>query len=253
MTTSIDRKALDRAKGLIVTVGGAMRNASASLAGATALEEFNARYDAALVEEIFPDVSAALNDAFSYIAESWEDIRDNEVRLYEVFLFVREYRKFMEAVDTFDDVVNSCSFTPEVFSDSTVGNEYYLLASKYEQLLQPVLSAAEGRYGKNAGDKHDGVAHALHSYIHLANDLILNDIITGQSVPERKPLWTGPLNEATIFGQYFELSCKWMNDCFEFRGKDKRLMQLNYSHNRLNYDVKEYPIYNILVKYYPKE
>ncbi|MBP5336830.1 MAG: hypothetical protein J6Y63_04905 [Bacteroidales bacterium] len=253
MTTSIDRKALDRAKGLIVTVGGAMRNASASLASATALEEFNARYDAALVEESFPDVSATLNDAFSYIAESWEDIRDNEVRLYEVFLFVREYRKFAETVDAFDDVVNSCGFAPDIFSDVTVGNEYYLLTSKYEQLLQPVLSAAEGRYGKTAEDKHDGIAHALHSYIHLANDLVLNDIIAGQCALERKLLWTGPLNEATIFGQYFGLSCKWMNDCFEFRGKDKRLRRLNYSHNRLNYDVKEYPIYNILVKYYPKE
>ena len=253
MTTSIDRKALDRAKGLIVTVSGAMRNASASLAGATAPEECNERHNVVLVEDLLPEVSAALDEAFSYIADNWEEIRDNEIRMYEVFLFVREFRKFAETVDVFDDVVNTCGFAPDIFSDVTVGNEFYLLASKYEQLLQPVLSAAEGRYGKNAGDNHDGIAHALHSYIHQANDLVLNDIITGRIAPERKLLWTGPLNEATIFGQYFELSCKWMNDCFEFRGKDKRLMRLNYSHNRLNYDVKEYPIYNILVKYFPKE
>ena len=130
MTTLIDRKALDRAKGLIITVSGAIRNVSASLAGSARAEEFNAQNDAALLEVNMPEISTALEDAFTYLAESWEDIRDNEVCLYEVFLFVSEYRKFAESVNAFDDVFNSCSFAPELFNDAAVSNEYYLLASK---------------------------------------------------------------------------------------------------------------------------
>lgn len=42
-----------------------------------------------------------------------------------------------------------------------------------------------------------------------------------------------------------------MNDCFEFRGKDASPVSLNYTHNRLNNDVKEYPIFEILVKFSP--
>lgn len=249
MTTLIDRKALDRAKGLIVTVSGAMRNVSASLAGSTQAEEFKARYDAALLEVNLPEIAAALEDAFSYIAESWEEIRDNEVCLYEVFLFVGEYRKFAETVSAFDDVFNSCSLVPELFNDTAMSNEYYLLASKYKQLLQPVLSATDGRYGRNAGNRFMGLADALHSYIRHAEDSVLEGIVTGTALPEHKLRWTGPLNEATLFGQHFGLSCKWMNDCFEFRSKDRRVQHLHYSSNRLNNDVKEYPISEILVKF----
>jgi len=249
MTTLIDRKALDRAKGLIVTVSGAMRNVSASLAGSAQAEEFKARHDAALLEVNLPEISAALEDAFACIAESWEEIRDNEVRLYEVFLFVCEYRKFAEAVDAFDDIFNSCSFAPGLFTDAAVSNEYYLLVSKYKQLLQPVLSATDGKYGRSAGNRFTGFADALHSYIRSADDSVLEGIITGTALPEHKLRWTGPMNEATLFGQHFGLSCKWMNDCFEFRSKDRRVQHLHYSSNRLNNDVKEYPISEILVKF----
>lgn len=249
MTTSIDRKALDRAKGLINTVSGAMRNVSASLAGSARAEDFNAQHDAALLEVNMPEISTALEDSFTYLAESWEDIRDNEVCLYEVFLFVSEYRKFAESVNAFDDVFNSCSFAPELFNDAAVSNEYYLLASKYKLLLQPVLTATNGRYGRNAGNRFTGLADALHSYIRNAEDSVLEGIVTGTALPEHKLRWTGPLNEATLFGQHFGLSCKWMNDCFEFRSKDRRVQHLHYSSNRLNNDVKEYPISEILVKY----
>ena len=249
MTTLIDRKALDRAKGLIVTVSGAMRNVSASLAGSAQAEEFKARHDAALLEVNLPEISAALEDAFTYIAESWEEIRDNEVCLYEVFLFVSEYRKFTETVSAFDNVFNSSSFAPELFNDAAVSNEYYLLASKYKQLLQPVSSATDGRYGHNAGNRFTGLADALRSYIRSADDSVLEGIVTGTALPEYKLRWTGPLNEATLFGQHFGLSCKWMNDCFEFRSKDRRVQHLHYSSNRLNNDVKEYPISEILVKF----
>ncbi len=249
MTTSIDRKALDRAKGLIVKVSRAMRNVSASLAGSAQAEEFKARHDAALLEVNLPEFSAALEDAFTHIAESWEEIRDNEVCLYEVFLFVSEYRQFTETVSAFDDVFNSCSFAPELFNDAAVSNEYYLLASKYKQLLQPVSSATDGKYGRSAGNRFTGLADALHSYIRNAEDSVLEGIVTGTALPEHKLRWTGPLNEATLFGQHFGLSCKWMNDCFEFRSKDRRVQHLHYSSNRLNNDVKEYPISEILVKY----
>ena len=76
MTTSIDRKALDRAKGLINTVSGAMRNVSASLAGSARAEEFNAQHDATLLEVNMPEISTALEDSFTYLAESWEDIQE---------------------------------------------------------------------------------------------------------------------------------------------------------------------------------
>lgn len=249
MTTSIDRKALDRAKGLIVTASGAMRNVTASLAGVDHQEGFKALHDAALLEANLPELSVALEEAFTFLAESWEEIRDNEVRLYEVFLFISEYRKFAETVDAFDDMINSCIYAPRLFSDATIGNEYYLLASKYEQLLQPVLSVTDGKYGQKNGSRFAGLADALHAYIRNAEDSVLEGIITGTNLPEHKLRWTGPLNEATLFGQHFGLSCKWMNDCFEFRSKDRRAQRLHYSSNRLNNDVKEYPISEILVKF----
>lgn len=249
MTTSIDRKVLDRAKGLIDMVGEAMQNASASLAGISVTEDFKALHDAALVEVNLPEVSDALDAALSYIADGWTQIKDNEVRLYEVFLFVRAYRKFAEAVRAFDDVCNGSPIIAEVFTDAMAAGEYYLLVTKYDQLLRPVLNASEDRFGKDAGSRFTGLAAALHSYVRRADDAVLEGIVTGTAMPERKLRWTGPLNEATLLGKHFGLSCKWMNDCFEFRGKDGRPVSLNYTHNRLNNDVKEYPIFDILVKF----
>lgn len=245
MTTLIDRKALDRAKGLINTVSGAMRNVSASLAGISTGEDFMDTHDAQLVETSLPDVSKALDDAFSYLADSWMEIKGNEVRLYEVYLFVQEFRRFEETVNAFDDVCNDSALVPCLLADPLIGNEYYLLVSRFHRMLQPVLETADFP-PKN---RFSGIAEALRPYIRKANDAVLEGIITGASVPEERLRWTGPLNEATLFGQHFGLSCKWMNDCFEFRSKDKRLVRLNYTHNRVNNDVKEYRIFDILVKY----
>lgn len=249
MTTSIDRKALDRAEGLMASVGGAMRNVSASLAGIATPEDFKSLHDAALVEVKFPDLSSALADAFSYIADGWTEIRDNEVRLYEVFLFARAFLKFKEAADVFDDILNNNTAAPELFVDPAVGSEYYLLVSKYASLLSPVLSAMEGKNG----NQYAGLAEALSGYIRKADDATLEGIISGCSLPEKKLRWTGNLNDATLFGQYFGLTCKWMNDCFSFRDKAGKTTTLNYTHNRLYNKVEVYPIFDILVKFSPAE
>lgn len=173
------------------------------------------------------------------------------MRLYEIFLFVRAYRKYAETVRAFDDVCNGSPIATEVFTDAMAAGEYYLLLTKYDQLLRPVLDASEERFSKDADSRFTGLAAALHSYVRRADDAVLEEIVTGTAIPERKLRWTGPLNEATLMGQYFGLSCKWMNDCFKFRGKDGRPVSLNYTHNRLNNDAKEYPIFEILVKFSP--
>lgn len=249
MTTSIDRKALDRAKGLINTVSGAMRNVSASLAGISSEEEFKATHDAQLVEASLPEVSKVLDDVFSYLADSWTEIKDNEVRLYEVYLFVQDFRRFEEMVNAFDDVCNESTIEPRLFADPPIGNEFYLLVSRFHQRLKPVLEKVDFPLEYKQCPRFSGIAEALRPYIRKANDEVLEGIITGTSIPEEKLRWTGPLNEATLFGQHYSLPCKWMNDCFEFRSKDKRPVRLNYTHNRVNNDVKEYRIFDILVKY----
>lgn len=110
-------------------VGEAMRNVSASLTGVSVAEDFKARHDAALVEVNLPEVSDALEAAFSYIADGWTQIKDNEVRLYEIFLFVRAYRKYAETVRAFDDVCNGSPIATEVFTDAMAAGEYYLLVT----------------------------------------------------------------------------------------------------------------------------
>ncbi len=245
----MDRNCLDRIQGLMATVGPAMRSVCAGLAGLSDAAGFREQNEARLVEAKLPEVSAAMQEAFSYIADGWADIKDNEVRMYEVFLFVQEYRKFREAVVSFDDIFGRSEVAPEVFEDILIANEYFLLVSKYDRLLGPVLSETSDRYSPDAGSRYTGMADALRSYIRRAEDSVLEGIVTGKAAPERKLRWVGPLNEATLFGQHFKLSCKWMNECFAFRGKDGRTVSLNYTHNRLNNDIKTYPIFDILVKF----
>lgn len=87
------------------------------------------------------------------------------MRLYEIFLFVRAYRKYAETVRAFDDVCNGSPIATEVFTDAMAAGEYYLLVTKYDQLLRPVLDASEERFSKDADSRFTGLAAALHSYV----------------------------------------------------------------------------------------
>ena len=247
MITSSSRLSLEQAKGIMGSTGAAMKRICADLSGSSGAEEFRQQYDVKFVEDSYPDVAAALQGGYEFLADNWNDIRDNEVRLYEAFLFVQDFLKFKEMVDAFDEVAAGNPFAPEVFDDILTPNSYFLLVAKYEKLLQPVIACTGG-----ADKRFTGLAQDMRHYVRNTDDVTLEGIITGRTIPERKVRWTGPLNEATIFGNFFNIPCSRMNDCFEFQGKDGKRIGLHYSHNKPNNDIKSYPIFDILIKHFPE-
>lgn len=246
MITSSSRLALEQAKGIMGSTRAAIDRIIKELAGTSSFEEFRQQNDVRYVEDSYPDVAVALQGAYEFLAENWNDIRNNEVRLYEAFLFVQEFRKFQEMVEAFDEIAAHNPVAPEVFTDILTPNSYFLLAAKYEDLLQPVTACTCG-----ADKRFSGLADDLRPYIKNGDDVTLEGIITGRITPDRKLRWIGPLNEATIFGDFFNLPCSRINDCFEFKKKDGKQLILNYSHNKPNNDIKTYRIFDILIKHFP--
>lgn len=245
MITSSSRLSLEQAKGIMGSTGAAMERICKELAGASSREELHQQYDVKFIEDSYIGVAAAMQGAYEFLADNWNDIRDNEVRLYEAFLFVQDFVKFREKVDAFDDMAARNGLAPEIFGDITLPNSYFLLAARYEDLLQPVIACTGG-----ADKRFSGLAQDMRHYVKNADDVTMEGIITGRLTPERKLRWTGPLNEATIFGDFFNIPCSRMNDCFEFRGKDGTRLLLHYSHNKANNDVKTYQIFDILIKHF---
>lgn len=191
-------------------------------------------------------------EAYFYIADNWNEIKGNDLKTNEVNLFIKGWKSLYKAAYKYTSVC-------EEHGDrlyKTTGEHHYseellLLIRSSESIINPIVRYIEDnipdQYSKSSLLK--GICEEMSQYFTGIDDHILARAIIEHKKPENKGTWTGPRNSATIFGNFYTLTCKEMNELFSFHDKQGNPSPLNYSQDSVKKLTESYPIYSIISKY----
>lgn len=191
----------------------------------------------------------SLYRSYFFIADNWNTIINNPVLLFETYIFVYSYKRFR------DVTLHYCSLfeanevkMAALFPMESFHIEYLFLVKKMNLLYTVIFNYFQSSYlpPQLAGQEYSGLYLKLHDYIRDMDDTSLTNLLVYHQSPRQKGKWVGPRNMATLFGKYFCLTCKQMNEAFCFYDKQGNLNSLNYAQDKYTNQMESYPIFNIL-------
>lgn len=248
------RTILDSTSNLLHTIGGGMYNVSHILKqGLRDVGRFEDLVtDSRLIESKFGALESSLTKSYYFIIDEWNYIKDNQMRLFEVSDFMKSCLTFKTRLTDLEvsctDYKNSTQNSPD--NDLTLA-EYFLLMRRFEKKYERIFSYVSTHTAEVTEEVslYIGLSEVLKEYISGGNDLKLEELISEHIPPDRKMKWIGPRNEATLFGEYFSLPCRLMNDSFIFRNRSNDIVRPNYSQYKPTNSIESYRIYNLISKF----
>lgn len=191
-------------------------------------------------------------EAYFHIADNWNEIKANDLRINEVRLFIKGWKSLYQKVYTYTSICEEHGDRLyKATGEKHYADEFLLLLRSSEAIINPIVRYIE----ENTTDKYSrisilkGICEEMSQYFTGLDDSTLAKAIIEHKKPDSKGIWTGPRNSATIFGTFYTLTCKEMNDLFTFHDKQGNPSPLNYSQDSVKKLTESYPIYSIINKY----
>lgn len=200
------------------------------------------------IEAMHGDLKAEMAQALRFIQHHWNEIIVNEMRLQEVETFLAECKRFQDIVRRFDECFcKNEKLSMELFTDWWISRAYLMAIAAWTRQAEYLETVVSERFRPWEPKKKEfrNVARRFGAYFVGVKDRDLEELMrSGRALPQR-PRWIGSRCEAVVFGRYFGLSCKQMNDAFLFLDKDMNPSKLNYSQDAPRMDDRLYDIYKL--------
>ena len=190
--------------------------------------------------------------SYFFIADNWNTITNNDALLFETYIYVNSYKRFRSLIlhycSLYDANENRMA---SLFPMDSFHIEYLFLINKMNLLYSVIFNYFQSSYTppQLAGQEYSGLCTKLYEYIQDMDDVSLTNMLVYHQSPKQKGKWIGPRNMATLFGKYFCITCKQMNETFHFFDKQGNISQLNYAQDKFTNQMESYQIFNILRNY----
>lgn len=191
----------------------------------------------AKVEELtaeYERIEGVLAQCCEYLNGEWTRIENNRARLSEVETFLESFRVLRtEALILDDCCLEDKRRAFDLFGEYNTSMEYVFLVGKTLERLGFIVKylAEVTEPSPRPKSKYEGIEKRLRPHAMGLNDQDYECLIERHELPLFKGTWTGRKCDATYFGQWFGLDCKYMNGAFIFYDEKGREVKLHYKHN----------------------
>lgn len=208
--------------------------------------------DAALIREKIDELRMNLRLAYYSIADEWNNIIVNDVRLHEVGKYIKFYRRLrMYCKDFHETIKESFKKVRWILSDTEIIDSYIEMFREMDDDMVVILDFFE-----NAdltilphNQRLEGLAKQMKRYVAEVDDEFYESLILKGRIPATKVKWLGKRNEASLFAIHFGLNDYQMNSAFIFRCHTKVYRPLKISSDKPTNAYETYDIYKILKDY----
>jgi len=208
--------------------------------------------DAALIREKIDELRKNLRLAYYSIADEWNNIIVNDVRLHEVGKYIKFYRRLrMYCKDFHETIKESFKKVRWILSDTEIIDSYIEMFREMDDDMMVILDFFEnaGLTIPNNNRRLEGLAKQMIRYVAGVDDEFYESLILKGRTPVTKVKWLGKRNEASLFAMYFGLDDYHMNAAFIFKCHTQIYRPLKISSDKPTNAHETYAIYKILKNY----
>lgn len=213
---------------------------------------YDSSADDAFIRDKIGELRMCLRWAYYSIADEWNNIIVNDVRLHEVGKYIKFYRRLrMYCKDFHKTVKESFEKTKWLISDTEVIDSYIELFREMDDDMTVILGFFENTdLAVPVRNKTlEGFAKRMERYVTGVDDEFYECLILRGRIPANKVKWLGKRNEASIFAMHFGLDDHMMNSTFVFKCHTKVYRPLKISSDKPTNAYETYGIFNILKDY----